>query len=242
MLDKILLVDKPVGFSSFQIVRILKSYYRKVGHAGTLDPFATGLLIILIGKATKRCIEIQKNEKEYIGEIILGMVTDTYDISGRKLKKIREGQWIFVSRENAGQNFSPAHLSLEELNRTANEFTGEIEQIPPKFSAIKQGGRKLYELSRKGISVQPQKRRVFIKSFQITEFDYPKLKFNAVVGKGVYLRSLAFDFGNKLGCGATLLSLRRTRIGKYEVASAKKMGDILLSPPLGEIYQNANTN
>ena len=149
------------------------------------------------------------------------MVTDTNDISGRKLKKIREGQWIFASRENAGQNFSPAHLSLEELNRTANEFTGEIEQIPPKFSAIKQGGRKLYELSRKGISVQPQKRRVFIKSFQITEFDY--------------LRSLAFDFGNKLGCGATLLSLRRTRIGKYEVASAKKMGDILLSPPLGEI-------
>lgn len=227
MSDKILLVDKPVGFSSFQIVRVLKGCYKKVGHAGTLDPFASGLLVILIGKATKKCMEIQRNEKEYTGEIILGMVTDTYDISGRKVEKMNEGPCVFDPQDNVGQSFGPENLSLEELNQTANNFTGDIEQIPPKFSAIKQDGRRLYELSRKGISVHPQKREVFIKSFQITEFDYPKLMFNAVVGKGVYLRSLAFDFGDRLGCGATLLSLKRIRIGKYDIADAKKLGDIL---------------
>lgn len=216
MPDDILLVDKPVGFSSFQIVRVLKSYYSKVGHAGTLDPFASGLLIILIGNATKKFSYIQKHEKEYIGEIILGMTTNTYDISGKKMAEF-----------NVGQGFSPTNLSMEELNRNASKFIGEIEQIPPRFSAIKQEGKKLYELSRKGLKVQPKKRKVFIKSFRITEFNYPKLKFNAVVCKGVYIRSLAYDFGARLGCGATLLSLKRIRIGDYELAQAKKLGEIL---------------
>ncbi len=211
MPNEMLLVDKPVGFSSFQIVRILKRYYRKVGHAGTLDPFASGLLLILIGTATKRFQEIQKYEKEYSGELILGMVTDTYDISGALDEKLNE----------------PRDFSLRGLNEIAEEFTGKIEQTPPRFSAIKQGGRKMYQLSRKGTYVNPKSREVFIKTFRITEFENPKLKFNAVVGKGVYIRSLAHDFGNRLGCGATLMTLRRIRIGDYDVSQTKKIGEIL---------------
>lgn len=210
MLSGIQLIDKPVGFSSFQIVRTFKKYYKKVGHGGTLDPFASGLLIILIGQATKKFIEIQGQEKEYIGEIILGMVTDTYDISGTLTK-----------------TKTSMDITLRELNRMAREFTGEIEQMPPRFSAIKQGGKKLYELSRRGFSVQPKMRKVFVKSFCITEFDSPRLKFHTVVGKGVYVRSLTHDFGRRLACGATLMSLRRTKVGKYQITNAKKLGDIL---------------
>lgn len=213
MRDDILLIDKPVGFSSFQIVRILKKRYKKVGHAGTLDPFACGLLIILIGRATKKFLEMQTLEKTYSGEMVLGISTDTYDISGIQMQK----------------SCSPKNLSLEVLDETANKFTGEIEQIPPRFSALKLGGKKLYELSRKGAKVSPRSRKVFVKSFNITDVNYSVLKFNVEVGKGVYVRSLANDFGDSLGCGATLISLRRTRIGEYDISQAKKLGDILFS-------------
>jgi len=209
--EKILLVDKPVGFSSFQIVRILKKRYEKVGHAGTLDPFASGLLIILIGRATKKFSEMQVFEKTYSGEMMLGIVTDTYDISGKKTRK----------------SCKPENFALENLNEIASKFTGEIEQIPPKFSALKLGGKKLYELSRKGAKVSPRSRKVFVKSFRIAEINEQILKFDVVVGKGVYIRSLANDFGNTLDCGATLISLRRTRIGEYDVSQAKNLGDIL---------------
>ncbi len=222
MSNGVLLMNKPIGFSSFQIVRILKNHYKKVGHAGTLDPFASGLLIILIGKATKKFTEILNYEKQYIGEIILGMVTDTYDISGKIIKKMN-------AEHNYRRQMGFTHCQIDELNRIADSFIGEIEQIPPRFSAIKKEGKKLYDLSRRGFNVQPKMRRVFIKSFNITECDYPKLKFDVVVGKGAYIRSLVYDFGNRLGGGATLMTLRRIRIGNYKVTDAKKLGDILLA-------------
>jgi tRNA pseudouridine55 synthase len=212
--DTPLLIDKPVGFSSFQIVRILKKYYAKVGHAGTLDPFASGLLIILTDRATRQFESIQKQEKEYHGEMLLGMATDTYDITGRQLGPA-------VKLEN---------LNLAVLNRVFVQFTGEIQQTPPKFSALKYQGKKLYQLSRRGQKVEVQARTVSVKSLSVKDWDPPILRFRAVVGKGVYIRSLAHDLGKVLNCGATLASLRRTRIGKYEVTSAMKIGKILSQP------------
>lgn len=206
------LIDKPVGFTSFQIVSIFKRHYRKVGHAGTLDPFASGLLIVLIGSATKNFLSYQKCNKEYIGEMVLGMVTDSYDIAGQILKERWNG-----NREG---------YTLHDLNQIASSFVGEIEQVPPIFSAIKQDGVKLYELSRQGIVVQPKKRRVMIVGFTITAVEYPILHFHTLVGSGVYVRSLVFEYGNRLGCGATLISLRRTKIGDDSVKTARKIGEI----------------
>jgi tRNA pseudouridine55 synthase len=217
MLDGVELIDKPIGFSSFQIVNILKKRYKKVGHTGTLDPFASGLLIVLIGNATKKSAEFQELDKEYIGEMMLGVITDTYDLSGRQIENP-------ITRKD---KLRKANTTIEKLNTIVQTFTGRIEQLPPKFSALKQKGRKLYELSRRGIEVVPKSRKVFVKSFRITGVDSSILKFNVVVGKGVYVRSLAYDFGNSLGCGATLISLRRTRIGSYDVAHARKIGRIL---------------
>lgn len=212
MHDQFLLIDKPVGFSSFQIVRMLKKHYKKVGHAGTLDPFASGLLIVLVDRATKQFDNIQKREKEYVGEILLGITTDTYDITGIETEPRR------AVNENMG---------LSGLNLITEQFVGEIEQTPPRFSALKHHGKKLYQLSRKNQKVEIAARKVFVKSFCIVDVDIPILRFKAVVGKGVYIRSLAHDLGNALGCGATLLSLRRMRIGEYGIAEAKKIGVLL---------------
>jgi len=212
MHPSLLLLDKPVGFSSFQIVRVFKKHYEKVGHAGTLDPFASGLLIILLGRATKQFENVQKMEKEYVGEIILGIKTDTYDITG-----IRTEQHDIVK-----ENFNASTLIC-----AAEKFVGEIEQKPPRYSALKHQGKKLYQMSRRNMKIEIKPRRVFIKSLRITDIDLPILRFESVVGRGVYIRSLAHDLGNAVGCGATLLSLRRTRIGEYELTQATRLGSFL---------------
>jgi tRNA pseudouridine55 synthase len=212
MRDSLLLIDKPVGFSSFQIVRMLQKQYKKVGHAGTLDPFASGLLILLLNRATKQFDNIQKREKEYVGEILLGITTDTYDITG-----IETERRILLNKE----------IDLSTLNHIAEQFTGEIDQIPPRFSALKHHVKKLYQLSRKNQKVKITARKVFVKSFNFLDVEIPILRFKTVVGKGVYIRSLAHDLGNVLGCGAILLSLRRTRIGEYGIAEARKIGAFL---------------
>ena len=212
MCNSLLLIDKPVGFSSFQIVRILKKRYKKVGHAGTLDPFASGLLIILLNRATKQFENIQQWDKEYTGEISLGFSTDTYDITGTREKPINTGD---------------VRTTLPALKRIAQGFVGKIEQTPPRFSALKQDGRRLYQLSRQNKQVKMSARAVSIKSFEIDDVDLPLVKFKSTVGEGVYIRSLAHDLGNALGCGATLLSLRRVRIGTYRVSAAMKLGDIM---------------
>ena len=208
----VILVDKPVGFSSFQIVRLLQRNYDKVGHAGTLDPFASGLLILLTDRATKQFDDIQTREKEYTGEILLGTVTDTYDITGTETTTPRAVN---------------GNITLADLNQVASRFVGRIEQTPPRFSALKHHGQKLYQLSRKNQQVEITPRKVHVKSFCILDFDPPVMSFKAVVGKGVYIRSLAHDLGNTMGCGATMLSLRRTRIGEYRVAEAQKLGTLI---------------
>lgn len=210
--DSPFLVDKPVGFSSFQIVRMLQRKYRKVGHAGTLDPFASGLLVMLPNRATKRSESIQLMEKEYTGEIVLGVDTDTYDITGSLTQPIQ---------------MDIIELDLKEYNKIARRFIGEIEQRPPRFSALKHAGQRLYQLSRQRKPIRITPRRITIKSFEIESVNLPILRFKSVVGKGVYIRSLAHDFGKATGYGACLLSLRRTRIGEFHVSMALKLGDIL---------------
>ncbi len=212
MHDSLLLIDKPVGFSSFQIVRILKDRYEKVGHAGTLDPFASGLLIILPNRATKQFEDIQRWDKEYTGELSLGYTTDTYDITGKREKE---------------SDSSDICMTLTELSHIAQTFVGEIRQTPPRFSALKRNGRRLYEMSRQNKPVEVEPRLVLVKSFEIVGVDLPLVRFKSSVGKGVYIRSLAHDFGNRLHCGATLVSLRRVRIGEYRVSEARKLGDII---------------
>ncbi len=207
----IVLVDKPVGFSSFQIVRLLKHKYGKVGHAGTLDPFASGLLVMLTGSATRRFNEFQTYEKEYHGQMLMGYVTDTYDITGR----------ILDHNDHVGG------CAVKQLQSIAREFIGSIEQVAPRFSALKTGGRKMYELSRAGKAVDPPKRRVCVHEFTLTTFTGNVLGFRAIVGKGTYIRSLAHDFGQRVGCGAVLLSLRRTRIGRFGVDSARSLGSLM---------------
>lgn len=219
MSENIVLVDKPVGFSSFQIVRVFRRRYTKVGHAGTLDPCASGLLIMLIGQATKRSAEMQQYEKTYHGEMFLGIMTDTYDMSGR-IENCAQA-------EMKEKECAPAPFTVTTLSAVAQSFVGNIQQEPPRYSALKRNGEKLYELSRRGVHVQLQKRSVFVRSFSITDYQDPVVSFETTVGKGVYVRSLVYDFGKKLNCGATLLSLRRTKIGDYVIDDAADLGTVL---------------
>ena len=208
---KILLFDKPLEWTSFQLVNKVRWLIRrqfkikkiKVGHAGTLDPLATGLLIICTGKATKKIEELQGQEKEYTGTFTLGATTPSYDLE-----------------TEVDQNFPTEHLSEEKIREATNAFLGEIDQYPPVFSALKKDGKRLYEYARSGQEVEISARKVQISEFEITEISLPKVAFRVVCSKGTYIRSLAHDFGKQLESGAHLSSLRRTRIGNYSVENA----------------------
>ena len=196
---KVLLINKPIEWTSFDAVRKIRNLIRvkKVGHAGTLDPLATGLLIICTGKFTKRISEYMAQEKEYTGSFTLGATTPTYDL------------------ESEPQNFKDySFLTNEKIIATTKDFTGEIMQVPPAHSAIKVDGKRVYELARKGVEVKLEPRKLFIKEFEITEIKLPLVFFRVVCSTGTYIRSLANDFGERLGCGAYLSSLCRTRIGE----------------------------
>ncbi|OGC39103.1 tRNA pseudouridine(55) synthase TruB [candidate division WOR-3 bacterium RBG_13_43_14] len=210
--EEIRLVDKPVGFSSFQLVRLLQRTHDKVGHAGTLDPFASGLIIMMFDRATKEFRHFELCDKEYIGEIMLGMVTDTLDITGQ-----------VVTQSNNIPIFS-----IDEVQKKADSFVGEIDQIPPDYSALKIQGKRSYVLSRQGKKISPVPRRVLVKELIITDLSGRIVRFRTVVGKGVYIRSLANDLGARLGCGGTLISLRRTRIGNYLIDDADDLGTLLM--------------
>ena len=197
---RVLLIDKPLQWTSFDVVQKLRNIIRikKIGHAGTLDPLATGLLIICTGKFTKRINEFMAQEKEYTGSITLGATTPTYDL------------------ESDPENFkSIDDLTEEKIKATTLGFTGEIQQIPPAHSAIKIGGKRVYELARQGKEVKIEPRTVTIKEFEITKIELPLVYFRVVCTTGTYIRSLAKDFGDALGCGAHLSSLCRTRIGDF---------------------------
>ena len=208
---QVLLINKPLEWTSFDVVQKLRNIIRikKIGHAGTLDPLATGLLIICTGKFTKRINEFMAQEKEYTGTFTLGATTPTYDL------------------ESEPENLKPFdHLTEEEIRNATVKFTGEILQVPPAHSAIKVGGKRVYELARQGKEVKLEPRKVTIKEFEITKTELPVVYFRVVCSTGTYIRSLANDFGEALGCGAYMSSLCHTRIGEFLVKNAQTIEDI----------------
>ena len=209
-MDKMLLVDKPKGITSFGVVeRIKRKFKVKAGHTGTLDPLATGLLVILTGKRTKDASLFLKLDKAYEVKAILGIETDTFDSEGK------------VLRQNDNE------VTREELEGVLKEFHGDIWQIPPAFSAKKMEGRKAYQLARKGVSVDMPPKKVSIYSLELKEFQFPYFTLTCDVSSGFYVRSLVHDTGEKLGVGATVVEVRRTRVGPYHVEDAKGLQEIL---------------
>jgi len=205
---QVLLINKPFKWTSFDVVRKIRGMVRirKVGHAGTLDPLATGLLILCTGKFTKRINEYMSQEKEYTGTITLGATTPTYDL------------------ESEPRDFKPfEQISTADAEHATKKFIGEILQVPPAHSAIKKDGKRVYELARKGIEVELEPRRIVINEFEITSFQLPVIGFRVVCSTGTYIRSLAHDFGKELGCGGYLSSLCRTRIGSFTIEQSMNM-------------------
>ena len=217
---EVLLLDKPLTWTSFDVVRKVKNALRikKIGHAGTLDPLATGLLILCTGKKTKEIDLIQAQEKEYTGTFRLGETTPSFDL------------------ETAVDLVRPyAHLTDEEVTAATPQFTGLIQQTPPIFSAVKIDGKRAYELARTGQEAEIKPKTVDIKIFELTRIALPEVDFRVVCSKGTYIRSLARDFGAALGCGAHLTRLVRTRIGEYRVEDAFSLEAIeALRPPRAE--------
>lgn len=227
---QVLLVDKPLTWTSFQAVNKLRWAIRqaysikkiKVGHAGTLDPLATGLLIICTGKMTKQINTFQGQEKEYTGTFVLGGTTPSYDLE-----------------TEIDQTFPTEHINEDLIHKTTEQFTGVIEQFPPIFSALKKDGKRLYEFARAGEKVEIKSRQVEITEFEITAINTSttlstgtlELKFRVVCSKGTYIRSLAHDFGKALNSGAHLSELRRTRIGDFTVENALTPGAFIENLP-----------
>ncbi|MFT4780801.1 MAG: tRNA pseudouridine55 synthase [Psychroserpens sp.] len=215
---QVLLIDKPLTWTSFQAVNKLRWEIRqafnikkiKVGHAGTLDPLATGLLIICTGKMTKQINTFQGQDKEYIGTFVLGSTTPSYDLESE-----------------IDQTFPTEHISEELIHNTTKQFTGEIDQYPPVFSALKKDGKRLYEYARAGEAVEIASRKVSISTFEITKIDGLYIEFRVICSKGTYIRSLAHDFGKALNSGAHLSVLRRTKIGAYDVKNAISPEDFI---------------
>ncbi len=208
---KVLLLDKPLRWTSFDIVKKVRNLTRviKVGHAGTLDPLATGLLIVCTGKFTKQINTYMGMVKEYTGSLVLGATTDSYDL------------------ETTPENFkSIDHLTTEQIQQATKSFIGEILQMPPQHSAIKKEGKPLYLSARKGIEVKVDPRKVTIDCFEITNIDLPTVSFRVVCSTGTYIRSLVKDFGEALGVGAYMSGLRRTKIGDFHVDDAQGWEDL----------------
>lgn len=197
----VLLINKPLTWTSFDVVRKIRNTTKaKIGHAGTLDPLATGLLICCTGKMTKKINEYQAKEKEYTGTFTLGAVTPTFDL------------------ESEPQDHQPVpNLDQAALQQIADTFTGPLQQLPPIHSAIKQNGKPIYHLARKGVEVKVEPRSIVIHAFEITKVDLPIVHFRVECSTGTYIRSLANDFGAAVGCGGHLSSLCRTRIGDFRL-------------------------
>jgi tRNA pseudouridine55 synthase len=209
---QVLLIDKPLKWSSFQAVNKLKYLLInkvglpkkfKIGHAGTLDPLATGLLLICTGKFTKRISELQGQAKEYTGTFYIGATTPSYDLE-----------------TEIDQTFPTEHIDEALIHETVKQFLGEIDQKPPIFSAIKKDGVRLYEHARAGESIEIESRKTTIHKFEITRIALPEIDFRVVCSKGTYIRSLAYDFGKAMNSGSHLTVLRRTKIGDYDVKNA----------------------
>jgi tRNA pseudouridine55 synthase len=204
-------IDKPAGMTSFDVVAVLRrvTKIKQIGHTGTLDPFATGVLPVCIGKATK-LIEYLDDDKKYIAEVKFGADTETYDLEGQITKTYEK------------------NINKEELSLILKDFEGEIEQYPPKYSAIKVNGRKLYEYARKGQEVEIKPRKVFISGIKLLDFDETGQSAKIIIGcsKGTYIRSIAYDIGQKLNCGGHLTALVRTKAGLFNIEKSVTLEDI----------------
>ena len=213
---EIILIDKPLDWTSFQVVNKIRWLIRstfgikkiKVGHAGTLDPLASGLLILCTGKMTKSIEQFMGQEKEYTGTFTLGSTTPSYDLE-----------------TEIDNTFPTDHITEELLHNTLDQFVGTIDQYPPVFSALKKDGKRLYEFAREGIEVEIPTRKVNIRSFELTQKALPKVDFKVICSKGTYIRSLANDYGKALNSGAHLSALRRTRIGEFNIEQAVSIED-----------------
>jgi tRNA pseudouridine55 synthase len=205
------LIDKPYDWTSFDVVRKVRNVLkiRKIGHAGTLDPLASGLLILCTGKFTKKINQYMASEKEYIGSFTLGATTQTYDL------------------ESEPENFLPYdHLTEPDILHATGSFTGAVLQVPPMHSAIKKDGKRIYKLARQGKEIELEPRKIQIMEFVITKIELPVVHFRIVCSTGTYIRSIANDYGRVLGCGAYLSGLVRTRIGEFELKDAVKVEDL----------------
>jgi len=219
---QVLLIDKPLNWTSFQAVNKLRWEIRqafnikkiKVGHAGTLDPLATGLLVICTGKMTKQINTFQGQIKEYTGTIVLGSTTPSYDLE-----------------TEINQTFETSHITEALINETTQQFIGEIDQFPPVFSALKKEGKRLYEYARAGEEVEINSRKITIQDFKITKIDGLNIDFKVVCSKGTYIRSLAHDFGKALQSGGHLSALRRTKIGDFDVNDGLTIEDFIKNLP-----------
>lgn len=208
---QVLLIDKPFKWSSFQTVNKIRWQLKKkfnlkkikVGHAGTLDPLATGLLVVCTGKGTKNITTYQNQPKEYTGTLFLGQTTPSYDLETQ-----------------VNQTFATDHITSRLIRKVSQQFVGEINQKPPIFSALKKKGKRFYELARRGEAIQIASRKVTITEFEISEIAFPRVHFRVVCSKGTYIRSLAHDFGQTLSSGAYLSSLKRTRVGDFSLKNA----------------------
>jgi len=211
-LDGALLVDKPAGPTSHDIVNEIRRRFdiKKVGHAGTLDPNATGLLIILLGRGTKLSEKLMSSDKVYEGTVKFGEETDSYDADGELVASL-----------------PVMPMTIDELNHAADSFVGDIMQEPPMVSAVKQGGVPLYKLARKGIEVERKARLIHVYRFFFSRYEEPIGWFRVACTKGTYVRSLAHDLGQKLGCGAHLETLRRVTSGRFDVADAISFEDVM---------------
>lgn len=216
----ILYFDKPLTWTSFKLVAKVRNYLckqlgikkLKVGHAGTLDPLATGLMIICTGKATKRIEEFQYQTKEYIAELELGATTPSFDLE-----------------KEIDQRFDYKHVTIELVQNTLKKFVGTIEQVPPSFSACKVDGKRAYEMARKGEEVQLKPKVLIIDEIELLDFSLPKLTIRVVCSKGTYIRALARDLGESLQCGAHLTALRRTRIGDITIDHCLNINDFIIT-------------
>lgn len=210
-MEGIIVINKPKGITSFDVIRRLRKILKikKIGHTGTLDPLATGVLVVCVGKATKLAQDIEGYEKEYIADFELGYRTDSYDIEGKILEK---------------KEFEP--IDYDHFEEILKEFIGKIEQVPPMFSAIKMDGKKLYELARQGIEVERKSREVFIKKIELLEFDGRKGKIRCLVSKGTYIRSLIYDIGERIGTFATMTELKRTKVGNEGLKNSYTLEEI----------------
>ena len=219
ILDGALLVDKPAGPTSHDVVDLVRRRFqiKKVGHCGSLDPNATGLLILVLGRATRLSERMMSEDKIYEGTVKFGETTDSYDADGQLVASL-----------------PVPPTTLEQLNATAASFVGDLLQVPPMVSAVKIGGVPLYKLARKGVEVERKPKLVHIYKFIFTAYVEPLGQFHIVCTKGTYVRSIAHDLGEKLGCGAHLASLRRLASGKYRVADAIPL-DALLAGPRSEL-------